>query len=199
LNEAMVLLEEGIAPRAIDAAATAFGMPMGPIALCDVVGLDTCLFAGRVIDAAHADRAVRHTILADLVAAGRLGQKSGAGFYSYAKGPRGVDDPALESILERNRTAEKSPSAEEITDRLLLPMVGEASRVLTEGIVRDSIDVDMGLILGIGFPTFRGGLLRWAKSEGWAEICRRMDRLTPLGTRFQPTPWLVGQAASLPR
>ncbi|MEI7684931.1 MAG: 3-hydroxyacyl-CoA dehydrogenase family protein [Planctomycetota bacterium] len=196
LNEAMTLLQEGADPRAIDAAATAFGMPMGPIALSDVVGLDTCLFAGQVIDAAYAERAVKHTILADLVVAGRLGQKSGAGFYSYAKGPRGLDDPDLAPFLARHRTGQTKLTPEELTDRLLLPMVGEASRVVMEKIVRDPIDVDMGLILGIGFPTFRGGLLRWAETVGWPEICGRMERLAPLGARFEPTAWIRERAAT---
>jgi 3-hydroxyacyl-CoA dehydrogenase/enoyl-CoA hydratase/carnithine racemase len=196
LNEAMALLQEGADPRAIDAAATAFGMPMGPIALSDVVGLDTCLFAGQVIDAAYAERAVKHTILADLVVAGRLGQKSGAGFYSYAKGPRGLDDPDLAPFLARHRTGQTKLTPEELTDRLLLPMVGEASRVVMEKIVRDPIDVDMGLILGIGFPTFRGGLLRWAETVGWPEICGRMERLAPLGARFEPTAWIRERAAT---
>lgn len=196
LNEAMALIQEGADPRAIDAAATAFGMPMGPIALSDVVGLDTCLFAGQVIDAAYAERAVKHTILADLVVAGRLGQKSGAGFYSYAKGPRGLDDPDLAPFLARHRTGQTKLTPEELTDRLLLPMVGEASRVVMEKIVRDPIDVDMGLILGIGFPTFRGGLLRWAETVGWPEICGRMERLAPLGARFEPTAWIRERAAT---
>src|SRR5205085_12639776 len=93
MNEALVMLEEGASPRALDKAATAFGMPMGPITLQDVVGLDTSLYAGEVINKAFADRAVSTRILAELVAAGRLGQKSGAGFYSYAKGGKGGDDP----------------------------------------------------------------------------------------------------------
>ena len=105
MNEAMVLLEEGASPRTLDKAATAFGMPMGPIALNDLVGLDTSLYAGRVVNSAFADRAVTTTILDDLVSAGRLGQKSGAGFYSYAKG-KPADDPALEPFLAKCR---KSP------------------------------------------------------------------------------------------
>src|SRR5206468_642453 len=84
MNEALALLEEGADPRAIDGAATAFGMPMGPIALHDVVGLDTALYAGRVVNTAFADRARRTGIVEELVAAGRLGQKTGAGFYNYA-------------------------------------------------------------------------------------------------------------------
>jgi 3-hydroxyacyl-CoA dehydrogenase/enoyl-CoA hydratase/3-hydroxybutyryl-CoA epimerase/3-hydroxyacyl-CoA dehydrogenase/enoyl-CoA hydratase/3-hydroxybutyryl-CoA epimerase/enoyl-CoA isomerase len=190
LNESLLLLQEGASPRAIDKAAVAFGMPMGPITLNDLVGLDTSLYAGRVINAAFADRGVSSRSLDDLVEAGRLGQKSGAGFYSYAKGSRGADDPALEAILAKHRTGRRDIGAEEITDRLFLPMLTEASRVLAEGIVREPGDVDMGLILGTGFPTFRGGLLRWADDEGLPQIVERLKRYAHLGARFQPTPLL---------
>jgi 3-hydroxyacyl-CoA dehydrogenase/enoyl-CoA hydratase/3-hydroxybutyryl-CoA epimerase/3-hydroxyacyl-CoA dehydrogenase/enoyl-CoA hydratase/3-hydroxybutyryl-CoA epimerase/enoyl-CoA isomerase len=187
LNESLLLLQEGASARALDKAATAFGMPMGPVTLNDLVGLDTSLYAGQVINAAFADRAVASPILDQLVAAGRLGQKSGAGFYSYAKGSRGVDDPAFAAILERCRTAQRDISAEEITDRLFLPMLTEASRVLEEEIVREPGDVDMGLILGIGFPSFRGGILRWADDEGLGNILQRLAKYERLGKRFEPT------------
>ena len=187
INESLVLLEEGASPRAIDKPATAFGMPMGPITLNDLVGLDTSLYAGRVVNTAFADRAAPTRILDELVAAGRLGQKSGAGFYSYAKGSRGVDDPAFEAILAKCRTGQRQISNEEITDRLFLPMLTEASRVLSEGIVREPGDVDMGLILGIGFPPFRGGILRWADSLGMAKVLEKLKTYERLGTRFQPT------------
>ena len=93
----------------MDKAATAFGMPMGPIALNDLVGLDTALYAGKVVNTAFADRAKDSRILEELVKAGRLGQKSGAGFYSYAKGSRGLDDPAFAAILESCRTGQRGP------------------------------------------------------------------------------------------
>jgi 3-hydroxyacyl-CoA dehydrogenase/enoyl-CoA hydratase/3-hydroxybutyryl-CoA epimerase/enoyl-CoA isomerase len=187
LNESLVLLQEGANPRAIDKAATDFGMPMGPITLYDLVGLDTSLHAGNVINSAFADRAAPTRILAELVAAGRLGQEYGAGFYSYAKGSRGVDDPAFEAILAKCRTGQRQISPEEITDRLFLPMLIEASRVLSEGIVRDPGDVDMGLILGIGFPAFRGGILRWADSLGLAKVLEKLKPYEHLGPRFHPT------------
>jgi 3-hydroxyacyl-CoA dehydrogenase/enoyl-CoA hydratase/3-hydroxybutyryl-CoA epimerase/3-hydroxyacyl-CoA dehydrogenase/enoyl-CoA hydratase/3-hydroxybutyryl-CoA epimerase/enoyl-CoA isomerase len=187
INESLVLLEEGAGPRAIDKAATAFGMPMGPITLNDLVGLDTSLYAGRVVNTAFSDRAKTTRILDELVAAGRLGQKSGAGFYNYARGSKGTDDPALAAILERCRTGRREIGPEEITDRLFLPMVVEASRVLMEGIVREPGDVDMGLILGIGFPAFRGGLLRWADSLGLGKVLEKLKRYDNLGPRFQPT------------
>jgi 3-hydroxyacyl-CoA dehydrogenase/enoyl-CoA hydratase/3-hydroxybutyryl-CoA epimerase/3-hydroxyacyl-CoA dehydrogenase/enoyl-CoA hydratase/3-hydroxybutyryl-CoA epimerase/enoyl-CoA isomerase len=196
LNESLVLLEEGAQPRALDKAAVAFGMPMGPITLNDLVGLDTSLYAGRVVNTAFAERAKTTRILDDLVAAKRLGQKSGAGFYSYAKSSRGADDPALEAFLAKCRTAPRDVSPQEITDRLFLPMLVEASRVLTEGIVRDPGDVDMGLILGIGFPAFRGGLLRWADGLGLGKVLEMLGRYEKLGPRFHPTEQMRQLAAA---
>lgn len=195
LNESLVLLEEGASPRALDKAATAFGMPMGPVTLNDVVGLDTSLYAGRVINTAFADRAKSSRILDDLVAAGRLGQKSGAGFYSYPKGPRGVDDPALQPFIERSRTGNREISQEEIIDRLFLPMLTEATRILSEGVVRDPSDVDMGLILGTGFPAYRGGLLRWADQLGIPALMAKLKLYEKLGPRFEPTRLLREMAA----
>jgi 3-hydroxyacyl-CoA dehydrogenase/enoyl-CoA hydratase/3-hydroxybutyryl-CoA epimerase/3-hydroxyacyl-CoA dehydrogenase/enoyl-CoA hydratase/3-hydroxybutyryl-CoA epimerase/enoyl-CoA isomerase len=196
LNEAMVLLEEGAAPRAMDKVAAEFGMPMGPITLSDLVGLDTALYAGRVVNRAFADRAKDNKILEALVKAGRLGQKSGAGFYSYAKGSRGVDDPAFAAILDQCRTGKRDIRSEEIRDRLFLPMVVEASLVLMEGIVRDPADVDMGLILGIGFPPQHGGLLRWADTQGLSNLLTRLAKYDTLGKRFQPTEQMRQLAAS---
>jgi len=196
LNESLVLLEEGADPRALDKAATAFGMPMGPVTLNDLVGLDTSLYAGQVVNRAFADRAKDSRILQELVKAGRLGQKSGAGFYSYAKGSRGQDDPAFAAILEKCRTGKRNIDQEEIADRLFLPMLTEASRVLMEGIVRAPADVDMGLILGIGFPPQRGGLLRWADSLGMPNVLAKLKRYESLGPRFQPTEQMRQLAAT---
>src|SRR5207244_1168082 len=151
----------------------------------------------RVIAAAFADRAVLPRVLEGLVAAGRMGQKSGAGFYSYARGGRGADDPALAGFLEKARPGPRREfGAEEMTDRLFLPMLTEASRVLEEGVVREPGDVDMGLVLGIGFPAFRGGLLRWADSLGLDKVVAKLGRHEKLGARFQPTEQLRRLAAA---
>ncbi len=198
LNEAMLLLEEGADPRTLDKVATDFGMPMGPITLSDVVGLDTCLYAGMVVNRAFADRAKQTSILGALVKAGRLGQKSGAGFFSYAKGPRGADDLALSPILESCRTGKRDITTEEIRDRMFLAMLVEATRVLMEGIVREPADVDMGLILGIGFPPQHGGILRWADTEGASSILARLAKYEPLGKRFEATERLRSAARFYP-
>jgi 3-hydroxyacyl-CoA dehydrogenase len=90
-------------------------------------------------------------------------------------------------VLNSCRSRSRAFKLDEITDRLFLPMLTEASRVLMEGIVRDPSDVDMGLILGIGFPTFVGGILRWADSAGLPQILEKLKRYESLGARFQPT------------
>jgi 3-hydroxyacyl-CoA dehydrogenase/enoyl-CoA hydratase/3-hydroxybutyryl-CoA epimerase/3-hydroxyacyl-CoA dehydrogenase/enoyl-CoA hydratase/3-hydroxybutyryl-CoA epimerase/enoyl-CoA isomerase len=198
INEAMLMLEEGVPPRQIDKAALAFGMPMGPVTLNDLVGLDTSLYAGQVINKAFADRAVTTRILDDLVKAGRLGQKSGAGFYNYAKGSKGTDDPALAEFLAKAKREGGNPALllEEIQDRLFLPMLTEATRILAEGIVRSPGDLEMGLVLGIGFPPFRGGILHWADEMGLPEVMRRLEKYAPLGERFHPTPLMKERAAA---
>jgi 3-hydroxyacyl-CoA dehydrogenase/enoyl-CoA hydratase/3-hydroxybutyryl-CoA epimerase/3-hydroxyacyl-CoA dehydrogenase/enoyl-CoA hydratase/3-hydroxybutyryl-CoA epimerase/enoyl-CoA isomerase len=197
MNEALLLLAEGASMDAIDRAATAFGMPMGPIALEDLVGLDTSWYAGQVMLDAYPDRAVPTPILGDLVKAGRLGKKSGAGFRRFVgKQGRPEADPEFAPFLEKYRTGDRVPDDAEITDRLFLAMLLEATRVVEEGIVREPGDADMGLILGIGFPPFRGGILRWCDTEGAKSILERLGRYAHLGKRFDPTETLKRHAAT---
>ena len=195
MNEALLLLSEGASMDAIDKAATKFGMPMGPIALEDLVGLDTACFAGHVMLKAYPDRATPTPVLDDLVKAGRLGQKSGAGFRKYNAKGKAEADPTVDAILEKHRTGDHVPDDAEITDRLFLAMLLEATRALEEGIVRDPSDVDMGLIYGIGFPPFKGGILRWADAEGAGKVVERLGRYAHLGKRFEPTEILKSLAA----
>jgi 3-hydroxyacyl-CoA dehydrogenase/enoyl-CoA hydratase/3-hydroxybutyryl-CoA epimerase/3-hydroxyacyl-CoA dehydrogenase/enoyl-CoA hydratase/3-hydroxybutyryl-CoA epimerase/enoyl-CoA isomerase len=189
MNEALLLVEEGAPLDAIDKAAKKFGMPMGPITLHDVVGLDTALFAGRVVATAYTDRMFEPRILAALVEAGRLGQKSGAGFFAYAKGgTKGKPDSSLEPIIAKyRRGAPRDFTPQELTDRLFLPMLLEATRCLEESIARSPEDLDMSLILGLGFPPFRGGLVRWADSVGAARVLEMLKPYEKLGKRFEPT------------
>jgi 3-hydroxyacyl-CoA dehydrogenase/enoyl-CoA hydratase/3-hydroxybutyryl-CoA epimerase/3-hydroxyacyl-CoA dehydrogenase/enoyl-CoA hydratase/3-hydroxybutyryl-CoA epimerase/enoyl-CoA isomerase len=126
-----------------------------------------------------------------------LGQKSGAGFFAYAPGKdRGEPDPKLKSILEPMIRGKQKFSEETLTARLFMPMLLEATRLLADKIVRDVRDVDLGLIYGLGFPPFKGGLLFWADSLGAAKILEMLKPLESLGDRFKPTPMLVEMAAS---
>ena len=169
---------------------------MGPVALHDFVGLDTCCFAGGVMREGYSDRTVETPILASLVETGRLGRKSGAGFRKFDKKGKAVSDPELEPILAWHRTAGRDVGEEEIQDRLFLSMLVEATRALEEDIARSPGDLDMGLVLGIGFPSFRGGILRWSDTEGAGALLDRIEKYSALGKRFQPTELLLQMARS---
>lgn len=195
MNEALVLLLEGAPMDKIDKAATRFGMPMGPIALQDMVGLDTSLYAGKVLLEAYSDRAVDMPLLAKMVEGGRLGKKSGAGFRKYT-GRKGKPeaDPELQPLIKEFQKDEREFSNQELEDRLFLPMLLEATRVLEEEIVRAPSHVDMGMILGTGFPPFRGGLLRWGDSMGAGKVIEKLSNYRQLGKRYEPTDMLENMA-----
>jgi 3-hydroxyacyl-CoA dehydrogenase/enoyl-CoA hydratase/carnithine racemase len=195
LSEALELILDGAPIKAIEHAAKTFGMPMGPITLYDVIGLDTAFYAGAVMYEAFPDRCIASPLLVALVKAGRLGQKTGTGFFSYkdAKG-RGTPDPALAKIMEPYLRPAQPFTEEQITHRLFLPMLLEATRIVEEKKVRDPRDVDLGLIYGIGFPPFKGGLLFWADQLGAAKIIEMLNPLEHLGARYQPTALLTEMA-----
>jgi len=198
LHESVEMLRAGVDPRRIDRAARAFGMPMGPLELYDMIGLDTAFYAGLVLNDAYGDRIEPSPVIPALVKSGRLGRKSGAGFYRYAGvGPRARIERPDEGVAAVVAPYALPPCAGDertIVDRLLLPMVLEATRVLDEGIVRDGCDVDLAVIHALGFPPFRGGLLAWADTLGAAEIVRRLGALAGLGVRMRPTPRLESLA-----
>ena len=197
MNEAIELLCEGASMQEIDKAAVGFGMPMGPIALYDMVGLDTAMYAGKTMWEAYPDRVVASPVLPAMVKAGRLGQKTKLGFYSYQnKRGNAQRDAAAEAIVANYRRGEAKFGREQIADRLILPMLLEATRLLEERLVRDVRDVDLGLVFGIGFPPFRGGLLFWADTLGAERIVRMLEPLARLGARMQPTPLLLEMAKS---
>ncbi|RMG39234.1 MAG: 3-hydroxyacyl-CoA dehydrogenase [Planctomycetota bacterium] len=196
MAEAVLLLLEGADMDRIDRIAERFGMPMGPIALHDYVGLDTAWAAGQVIAEAYADRALKPDALKALVDAGRLGKKSGAGFRRFDAKGRAQPDPEVESLLAPFRKEPREHTDEEIEDRLFLSMLLEAARCVEERVVREPAHVEMGLILGIGFPAFRGGILHWCDEMGAAAVVEKLKRYEPLGPRFAPPQILREQAAS---
>jgi 3-hydroxyacyl-CoA dehydrogenase/enoyl-CoA hydratase/3-hydroxybutyryl-CoA epimerase/enoyl-CoA isomerase len=188
LSQAIQLLREGVAMDAIDEAAVGFGMPMGPIALLDFIGLDTALAIANVMAEGYPDRAAPSPLLAEMVGSGRLGRKSGAGFRSHDSArSRPESDQAVASILERHRLARDSVGKDDLVDRLFLPMLLESARVLEEGIVGGPSDVDLGVVLGFGFPSARGGILHWCDAEGADSILERSKRLEDLGPWYQPS------------
>lgn len=196
MNEAIELICEGATLKEIDRAATAFGMPMGPITLYDLVGLDTAKYAGMVMYQAFPERIVGSPLVPAMVKQGRLGQKSGKGFFSYQnKKGRAEEDPELEKFIAPYRKGTKKFTRDELMQRLFLPMLLEATRMLEDKIVRDVRDVDLGLIFGLGFPPFKGGLLYWADTIGAAKLLEMVKPFEPLGARFKSTEMLKEMAA----
>lgn len=168
------LIDRGVDPYAIDAALEAFGMPMGPCRVSDLTGIDVGLKAGAILDEAFPDRVYRSALRALLAEAGRLGEKTGAGHYAYKAG-RAAPDAALQDFVKQARALAGDPtplklSAEQICDHLMLPVVNEALRALSEGVVARSSDVDVAAILAYGFPAYRGGPLFWAAERGFGAV-----------------------------
>jgi 3-hydroxyacyl-CoA dehydrogenase/enoyl-CoA hydratase/3-hydroxybutyryl-CoA epimerase len=188
MQEGMIAVEQGVAPEAVDAAATRFGMPMGPIELADVVGLDVCKHVGEIIGAALGRQPpLPLARIASLVAAKHLGRKSGQGYYQWVDG-KAVKQPVVDSAV----TAE-------LTDRLMLTFANESVACLRERIVADADLVDAGVIFGAGFAPFRGGPLTWARREGPDRLRQRLERLTlEHGSRFAPDPGWAALQGVLP-
>ena len=192
LGEALQLLLEGAQIEMIERAAANFGMAKGPLRLADEIGLDTTLNAGWVLAEAFPDRITPSPLLVAMIKAGRLGQKSGAGFFSYGRqsldGRLAHPDPAAQEIIGRWIQPSGPHTPHAIAARLVLPMVLEATRILEEGKVRNPRDVDIGALFGLGFPASRGGLLWWADALGAAMIVEMLRPIARLGPRGQPTP-----------
>jgi 3-hydroxyacyl-CoA dehydrogenase/enoyl-CoA hydratase/3-hydroxybutyryl-CoA epimerase len=190
LREAMHLLEEGYRLRDIDASMRRFGMPMGPFEVIDEVGLDVGLRVAGVLGRAFPDRMTPAPALEKLVAAGRLGKKSGAGFYRH-RGKKRVVDPQLSTLLGLDR--ERAPSSlDSLAERMVLAMVAESVRCLEDGVVQDAGMLDLAMIFGTGFPPFRGGPLRHADTLGLPRVEARLYALrAERGERFKPAALLT--------
>jgi 3-hydroxyacyl-CoA dehydrogenase / enoyl-CoA hydratase / 3-hydroxybutyryl-CoA epimerase len=175
VNEALFALEGGIPAAVIDRVCEAFGMPVGPIELTDMVGLDVSLNVGRVL----AGALERHVpdVLIKLVEQKKLGRKSGEGFYVWRDGkPVKAESPQF-------------PVPEDLEDRLVLPMLNEAVACLREGVIDDADLLDAGAIFATGFAPFRGGPLHYARARGVANVTARLAELARRhGERFRPDP-----------
>jgi len=192
LNEAGHLLVAGVSVNELDEAMTNFGMPMGPGRLLDEVGIDVARHAGETLHEAFGDRLAPAPILERMLEADRLGRKNGRGFYRYEDGEEKGVDPEVYADLDLPDPAAGAHSGEEIRLRLLLVMINEAARILGDEIVTTAAAVDLGMIMGTGFPPFRGGLLRFADEQHPRAILERTRALAESGgERFEPAPVLV--------
>jgi 3-hydroxyacyl-CoA dehydrogenase/enoyl-CoA hydratase/3-hydroxybutyryl-CoA epimerase len=171
------MVGEGVPAEVIDKAATDFGMPMGPIELADTVGLDICRNVALILSQALNTPLPEN--LEGMVGSGKLGKKSGSGFYNYKKG---------KAVKNRNT---RYKNAQEVQDRLVMRLLNEATACLREGIVESDEMIDAGVIFGTGFAPFRGGPINHIRTVGADKLGDRMGELEKVfGNRFTPdTAW----------
>jgi 3-hydroxyacyl-CoA dehydrogenase/enoyl-CoA hydratase/3-hydroxybutyryl-CoA epimerase len=193
LNEAGYLLGDGATIQEVDSVAKAFGMPMGPLRLIDEVGIDVSRHAGNVLHKELGERLAPSPVLVLLGGTDRLGRKGGRGFYLYENGrEKGVDETVYGAVGLTPPQGDSPRGEREVRRRLVTLMINEAARILEEGIVASAADVDLAMIMGTGFPPFRGGLLRFADtlhSRTLLEGLRELQRVH--GDRFEPAPLVI--------
>ncbi|MFG0334963.1 MAG: 3-hydroxyacyl-CoA dehydrogenase NAD-binding domain-containing protein, partial [Maioricimonas sp. JB049] len=196
LDEAVRLVCEGIPVEQIDREARRFGLPMGPLALLDTVGIDIGADAAHTLSSLSIESSPAPQRLADMVAAGHLGQKSGEGFYTYRKGRR--RSPAVRAQVSDQTP--RMPDSQElggetlsgVQQRLVFALINSAADCLQEGIVGEPWMVDLGMVLGTGFPPFRGGPMKLVESWGSDQVIGTLNVLSETcGPRFRPSPWLI--------
>jgi 3-hydroxyacyl-CoA dehydrogenase len=193
LKEAFWLLEDGADPGVMDSAMVEFGFPMGPLTLSDMAGLDILAHVDRVMSRVFPTHGSLSAVAVRLVEQGHLGQKSGAGVYKYEKGDytphcHDVAERILAQVRRETGRALREVGKDEITDRLVLRMVNEAFYCLEEGIAQRESDIDAAMVLGTGFPDFRGGVLKYARDLGLENVLARLVKLErKLGARFAPS------------
>ena len=189
LNEATWLLEEGYELKDIDQACVHFGMPMGPFHLMDEIGLDVVKKVISVFSQLEGSVIHLNKVFESVSQSNLLGKKGGKGFYHYnAKGKK----ESVNSSLYPSSVSKKSTNETLIQKRLLFPMINEATKALTEGIVPNPSDIDLGTVFGIGFPPFRGGLYKYACGEGFENILVELENFAKKVSpqRYRPSDWL---------
>lgn len=196
------LLRDGADFQKMDKVMETFGWPMGPAYLQDVVGIDTSHHVGDVLAEGYPDRMAKtyRTAMDVMYEAKRFGQKNGVGFYKYTTDPKGkpkkeVDEGTYALIKEVQPDGQKDYSDEEIVDRMMIPMIIETVRCLDESIVETAAEADMGLIMGVGFPPFRGGALKYADTVGLKTIIEKCAKYAALGKLYEPTESMKKMAA----
>ncbi|MBI2382185.1 MAG: fatty acid oxidation complex subunit alpha FadB [Gammaproteobacteria bacterium] len=186
------LLMDGADFKQVDKVMEKFGWPMGPAYLLDVVGIDTGHHAAAVMHEGFPERMAlpKDDPIDVMYQAKRYGQKNGVGFYAYSVDPKGKPkkdaDPASYELLAKVCKPKADFSEEEIIDRLMIPMLNETVRCLSEGIVASAAEADMGLIYGIGFPAFRGGALQYLDSIGLENFLAKCEKYAHLSPLYQP-------------
>lgn len=185
------LLVDGVDFERVDQLMEDFGWPMGPAYLADVIGLDTMVHADKVMEAGFPQRMGhdKRPIIEVLYEGGALGQKNGTGFYEYSRNSDGtrVKNPsaAATAALEPYTQKATELTDEAIVDRLMIPMCLEAARCLDDGIAETAAEVDTGLALGLGFPRFHGGALKYIDTIGIDAFAKKVEAFSHLGPLYE--------------
>ena len=191
LCEAGWLLEQNVPYDKVDHLLEDFGMPMGPYRLLDEIGMDIAYKVAKTLESAYGSRMRVPDVFSAIFEQGLIGKKARGGFYSYARSkPR--PSPKMRRLLSQQGYRKPRISNGDIVDRMVLAMVNEAARCLDEGIVASADYLDMAMIMGTGFPAFRGGLMRYAHDVGLAGIVDKLRLFTEkYGERFAPSEALM--------
>jgi 3-hydroxyacyl-CoA dehydrogenase/enoyl-CoA hydratase/3-hydroxybutyryl-CoA epimerase len=210
LDESLRMFAGGVDPVRIDRALEEFGMPMGPLRLLDEVGFDIAVHAAASLSAAYGARMTPCAVLEPMIREGWLGKKTGRGFYNLGV-PRPGARPEISPGISRFRPADAPRLAltdQEIVDRAVLAMLDEAARALEEEVVATPADLDLATVMGMGFPPFRGGLLRHADAVGAHAVVEALRRIAGAPDvaareggreRFEPADSLSAMATKLAR
>jgi len=199
--ETMALLADGVEPQDLDKALKGFGMPVGPIALSDEVGADVAFHVQEYLSKFLGDRMKGGSAVAlkEMLDKNFLGRKTGAGFYTYAKGEKGGKNlnPEIPAILAKLRGGKPALqlSPEDIALRMMTRFANEAVFCLQDEIITDATAGDIGAVFGVGFPPFLGGPFRWIDAMGPAKFADQMRRFQDsYGEQFAPAPLLADHA-----
>ena len=191
LTEVGHLLQTGMGVLTIDQIMRRFGMPMGPLRLVDEIGFDVVAQISETMRRAYGERFVPAPIVAEVLNSGVTGRKGGGGFYIYEGGKA---KRVNRDVAERLPRSAEVPAVEpaDARERMVLRIINEATLTLDDGVVDDPETLDVAMIVGAGFPPFRGGLLRYADSLGLDRIVDRLQHYATLvDSRFDPAPGLV--------
>lgn len=190
LKEATLMFEEGEDIEKIDRILKDYGMPMGAFLLIDEVGVDIGVEVAKVLHNAYGERMAMSNVLDGMVKNGWLGKKSGTGFYIH-----GQKTPSINPHIKALQEGVEKFDEQIVLERTLYIMINEASRCLEEGVVEDASYLDMAMVMGIGFPPFRGGLMRYADTIGIPAIVEILKGFsTAYGDRFEPSSLLLSMA-----
>ena len=200
-REGFFLLEEGASPAAVDRVVQGFGFPMGPFALGDLAGLDIQAAARGARRATMSERELRADFVEQMVARGRLGQKTGAGWYRYDENRKASPDPETDALIAehaaRHGLTLREIGDDEIRERLLYAMVNEGAKILGEGIAPRPHEIDVAMVNGLGFPSYTGGPMFWADQIGLDKVLATIERFRSQhgDAYWSPAPLLVERAA----